>query len=83
MMGEHVAGRLRYSERPLCSASGILRFLVSPGEVVNEGQRLAVVDDIFGRRRETIRATDAALVLGVADSSVAYPGASVVALGLI
>lgn len=77
------AGSLRYSDRPLCSCSGIIRFLVKPGEEVRPGQRLAHVDDTFGRRRETIRATARALVLGVADSSVAYPGAPVVALGLM
>jgi predicted deacylase len=73
---------LRYSDRPLCSTSGILRFFVGPGDRVKSGQKLASVDDAFGRRREVIRADAPALVLGIADSSAAYPGAPVVALGL-
>ena len=76
-------GQLRYSDRPLCATSGILRFLVKPGDLVDEGRKLAVVDDAFGRRCEVIRAEAPALVLGVADSSVAYPGAPVTALGFL
>jgi predicted deacylase len=81
--GEIPATRLRYSDRPLCSTSGIIRFLVRPGELVRTGQKLAFVDDAFGRRCELIRARAPALILGIADSSVAYPGAPVVALGMM
>ncbi len=75
-------GPLRYSSRPLCSKSGILRFRCEPGQTVRTGRILARVQDAFGRPVETLRAESDALVLGVADSSVAFPGAPAVALGL-
>ncbi len=72
---------LRYSNRPLCSTSGILRFRCEPGQRVRGGKIIARVQDAFGRLVETLRTEADALVLGVADSSVAYPGAPAFALG--
>ena len=74
---------LRYSNRPLCSTSGILRFQCDPGPRGRVRDPLARVVDALGRPLEMLRAGDDALVLGVADSSVAYPGAPAVALGVI
>lgn len=74
--------RLSYSNRPLCSSSGILRFHCEPGQKISAGKRLARVQDAFGRLVETLRAEQDALVLGVADSSAAFPGAPAFALGL-
>lgn len=73
---------LQYSSQPLCSTSGILRFHCDPGQTIRAGDPLARVQDAFGRHLETLRAQADALVLGVSDSSVAYPGAPVAALGL-
>lgn len=74
---------LNYTSHPLCSHSGIIRFLCRPGQFVEADKALARVEDAFGRSRETLRTPSSALVLGVADSSVAYPGAPVAALGLL
>jgi predicted deacylase len=76
---ERVQGkRLRYSNQPVSSTSGILRFLATPGAVVRPNQVVAKVFNAFGRHQETLTAPADAIVLGHSDSSVAYPGASVV-----
>jgi predicted deacylase len=81
---ENVKGKvLRYSNRPVSSTSGILRFLVAPGTLVREGQPVAKVFNAFGRFQETLSAVGDGIVLGHSDSSVAYPGAPVMAFGMI
>ncbi len=74
--------RFRYSNKPFSSTSGIIRFLATPGAVVQQGQPMAKVYNAFGRLQETLVAADEALVLGHTDSSVAYPGAPVFALAV-
>ncbi|MEZ6071471.1 MAG: M14 family metallopeptidase [Pirellulales bacterium] len=76
-------GTLRYSGRPLASSSGILRMLVRPGQKVTKGDVVAKVFNVFGRVEETLRAEHDAVVLGYTDSAVAYPGAPVLAFGII
>ena len=79
-----VAGvRLTYTNKPFSSTSGIIRFLTAPGMWVTRGQPLAKVSNAFGRLQETLYTPAEGLVLGHADSSVAYPGAPVVALGVL
>lgn len=81
---ENIQGKvLRYSNRPVSSTSGILRFLVTPGTLVREGQPVARVFNAFGRSQETLIAVGDGIVLGHSDSSVAYPGAPVMAFGMI
>jgi uncharacterized protein len=75
--------RFHYSSQPVASSSGILRFLARPGELVRAGQTVAKVHNAFGRLQETLSAKADALVLGLSDSSVAYPGAPVMAFGLL
>jgi predicted deacylase len=78
------AGRtLRYSSQPTSSTSGILRFLARPGDLVRARQPVAKVFNAFGRLQETLAAPADALVLGKSESSVAYPGAPVMAFGLL
>jgi uncharacterized protein len=79
-----LAGRtFRYSSHPTSSTSGILRFLARPGDIVRAGQPVAKVFNAFGRMQETLAAPADALVLGKSDSSVAFPGAAVMAFGLL
>ena len=81
---ENIKGKvLRYSNSPVSSTSGILRFLVTPGTLVREGQPVAKVFNAFGRFQETLAAVGDGIVLGHSDSSVAYPGAPVMAFGMI
>jgi predicted deacylase len=72
---------LEYSQLPLSSSNGIIRFLVRPAEVVAAGQPVARITNSFGSLVEKLSAPGRAVVLGLADSSVAYPGAPVMASG--
>ncbi|SDM00771.1 hypothetical protein SAMN05421823_109260 [Catalinimonas alkaloidigena] len=74
---------LLYSTRPLSSNSGIIRFLVQPGNLVRAGQPLAKIYNTFGKLLETLKADRAGLILGLADSSVSFPGMPVAAIGYI
>lgn len=75
------AKELIYSCRPLSPDSGILRYLVKPGDQVRAGQPIAKIYNAFGRLQSTLLAEGDALVLGLSDSSVAFPGAPVMASG--
>lgn len=72
---------LRYTEEARVSTSGVIRFRVRAGQIVGREEELATVHNAFGRRLERVRAACAGLVLGITDSSVAYPGVAVMALG--
>jgi predicted deacylase len=72
---------LYYSSFPLSSSSGVIRFLAKPGQNVRTGQPVARVYNAFGRIQETMLALKNGLVLGNSDSSVAFPGAPVMAFG--
>lgn len=74
---------LAYSDGALSSTSGIIRFLVKPGDLVAAGQPVAKIYNAFGKLLETVVSAQRAVVLGHSDSSVAFPGVPVVALGLL
>ncbi len=72
---------LDYSSKPSSSTTGIVRFLSKPGDIVREGKAFAGIYNVFGKRRETMRSTCDALVLGHNDTSVSFPGMPVMAFG--
>ncbi len=74
---------LRYSHQPVSSTSGIIRFLVEPGNAIKKGQPVARVYNAFGKLRDTMRALEDGIVLGYSDSSVGFPGVPVIAFGVI
>ena len=74
---------LQYSDKPCCTKSGIIRYLVRPGELVESGQVVARIYNAFGKLLESITAVDRSIVLGNADSSVVFPGMPVMAFGVI
>jgi predicted deacylase len=81
---EQVVGKtLPYSNEPIRSTSGIIRFLANPGVIVRTGQPVAKVYNAFGRLQETQAVPADAMVLGHTDSSVAFPGAPVMAFGVL
>lgn len=83
-MPDGLAGKvLAYTHQPAASTSGIVRFLVRPGQLVKKGQKTAKIYNVFGKLQETILAEKDGIVLGYADSSVAQPGVSVVACGVL
>jgi len=74
---------LKFSYGPVSSASGIIRFLARPGDIVKSGQVVARIYNTFGKLQDTIRSANDGIVLGHSDSSVAFPGAPVMAFGVI
>ncbi len=73
---------LTYSSSPLCSGSGIIRFLRKPGDIVRKGDKLAKVYNAFGKLTETIISVHHGIILGHNDDAVAYPGSPVMAFGV-
>jgi predicted deacylase len=81
---ESVRGKvLKFSSQPVSSASGIIRFLAKPGDIVTKGQAVAKIYNTFGKLQDTILCLSNGVVLGHSDSSVAFPGAPVMAFGVI
>lgn len=74
---------LNYLDRPVCSSSGIIRFIVEPGSEVKKDQPIAKVFNAFGKLLETLKAESSGIVLGHTDSSVVFPGMKVMAFGTI
>ncbi|MBN2288027.1 MAG: succinylglutamate desuccinylase/aspartoacylase family protein [Candidatus Glassbacteria bacterium] len=68
---------LEFSDKPVSSTSGVIRFLARPGDLVMKGQPVARIYNSFGKLQETISSPGEAVVLGHSDSSVAFPGAPV------
>jgi len=60
------------------STSGIIRFLIEPGDIVKEGQPIARTYNAFGKLQEVITANKDSVVLGHSDYSVAFPGAVII-----
>ncbi len=74
---------LSYSDEPLSSSTGIVRFLVKPGELVHKGQPVARVYDTFGRLLETLKAEQDSILLRYSDYSVAFPGTASMSFGIL
>ena len=73
---------LRYSDKPFSARSGIVRFMVRPGDEVAAGQPLAKIVNAFGKHLETVYAIHNAIVLGHSDSAAVFPGMSIMAFGI-
>lgn len=81
---ENISGKiLVYSQQPVSSTSGIIRFNVKPGEIVKKGKPVAKIYNAFGKLQETIDAVHDGILLGYSDSSVAFPGIPLMAFGII
>lgn len=74
---------LQYSSRPFSSTSGVIRFLCQPGDLVKRDQPVAQIYNAFGKLQETVKSATDAIVLGRSDSSVAFPGAPIMAFGVM
>ena len=73
---------LSFSDHAVSSTSGIVRFLVKPGDLVRKDQPVAKIYNSFGKLQETIAVRNDGIVLGHADTSVAFPGSRVMAFGI-
>jgi uncharacterized protein len=76
------AKTLKLSSLPVSSASGIVRFLRQPGDIVKKGQPVAKIYNAFGKLQDTLLCQNDGIVLGHSDFSVAFPGAPVMAFGV-
>ncbi|MBU4331822.1 succinylglutamate desuccinylase/aspartoacylase family protein [Candidatus Parcubacteria bacterium] len=74
---------LKYSNKPLSSTSGIIRFLTGPGVFVKKGQPIAKIYNAFGKLEEVLLALGDGFVLGYSDYSMTLPGMPLMAFGLI
>jgi predicted deacylase len=82
MVAMHRGEVLRFSDKPVSSTSGVIRFLRKPGDSVMRGKPVARIYNPFGKLQQTVVAQDDGIVLGHSDSSVAFPGAPVMAFGI-
>jgi predicted deacylase len=73
---------LKSSSLPVSSASGIIRFLTQPGDLVKKDQAVAKIYNAFGKLQDTLLCKQDGVVLGHSDFSVAFPGAPVMAFGV-
>jgi uncharacterized protein len=73
----------QYSNEPLCSASGLLRFVVRPADYVTKGKTVARIYNAFGTVEEVLKAKSDGVVLGYNDHAVAMPGKEVIAVANI
>ncbi|MBN2138188.1 MAG: succinylglutamate desuccinylase/aspartoacylase family protein [Sedimentisphaerales bacterium] len=81
---EEVEGRtLTFSAGPVSSGSGIIRFSVAAGDFVRKGQMVARIYNAFGKLLDTVRCPQDGIILGHSDSSVAFPGAPLMAIGAV
>lgn len=71
---------LYYTEQPLSSKSGIIRFRINAGEYVKKNQIIAEIYDTFGNKVETLKTKDKGIILGHNDTSVSFPGTSIIAM---
>ncbi len=71
---------LLYTNMPRCTSSGLIRFSVAPGQVVEKGQLLARVYSAFGSDEESLRATAGGIILGLEDHARVVPGREVIAI---
>lgn len=79
---EEVKGKLlKHYQKPVSPTSGIIRFLVKPGMIIEKGQPIARIYNAFGKNLVTLNAEKKGFILGYSDSSVAYPGGEVIAIG--
>ena len=74
---------LEFSNKPVSSSCGIIRFLSHPGEIVKKNEPLAKIYNPFGKLQETLVSLDNGIILGHSDSSVAFPGAPVISFGIV
>jgi predicted deacylase len=81
---ETVRGKvLTLSSEPVSPTSGIIRFTARPCDIVTKDQPVARICNTFGKLQDTILALNDGIVLGHSDSSVAFPGAPIMAFGIL
>ena len=65
------------------TVGGILKFHVSPGQFVEEGQGIATNYSVFGKAQNTLRSKNNGIVIGMLTMPAVKPGEPVCNIGLI
>lgn len=78
----HNTPPLRRDDPIRVNSTGLVEYLVQPGEAVQVGQSLAQVRDLFGAIVETVSSPSAGYVLYFGLRSAVYPGAAILTLAV-
>jgi len=65
---------LKLINSPKPETSGIIEYLVKPGEWVKKGRIVAKIKNVFGKVESAVRIDTDALILSSIDQSIAFPG---------
>ena len=76
--------RIRRYDHPRTKQSGLVKFLVEPGDYVSKGDKVAKITDIFGRPLGDgfIRTDYDGYIIGLQEGVTFYPNASIAAMGI-
>jgi predicted deacylase len=76
--------RLQRIEHPRSNHSGVIKFLVSPGEKVTKGQPIAEITDIFGRPLGDgyIRTEHDGYMIALYPTMTVYPSGAISEMGI-
>jgi predicted deacylase len=75
-------GALRRDPEVRANCTGLIEFLVEPGQAVHAGQAVARIKDVLGAVLETIEARHAGYVIELADRAVAFPGTPILTVAV-
>jgi predicted deacylase len=65
---------LKLVNSPKPETSGIIDYLVKPGEWVKKGRNVAKIKNVFGKIESTVKIDSDALIISSIDQSIAFPG---------
>lgn len=74
--------RLELIENITCGVSGIIDFLVKPGQFVEHGQPLAKITNVLGKIEEIIFAHRDCYVVSLNDYAVSFPGSNIITIAV-
>ena len=80
---KEVKGKIMKYSQKSSNKNGIIRFMAKPNDIVKKGQPIAKIYNSFGELLETLNSEKECIVLGYSDSSAAFPGAVIMAFGVL
>ena len=75
--------KLELKEGPTSSVSGIIEFLVKPGQFLKKGRVLAKVTNVLGEIEEILYAEQDCYIISLVDSSVSFPGSDLFTIAVL
>ncbi|MEM1535083.1 MAG: succinylglutamate desuccinylase/aspartoacylase family protein [Candidatus Pacearchaeota archaeon] len=74
--------RLELLEELSSNKSGIVKFLVKPGDFVKEGTPLVEITNVLGDVEEVLYSKCSGYIIALADTSIAFPGSPLVTMAI-